>query len=133
VAGRLTDWMVEEVKITGNGWVGWDRDLPEENNDSNNGTLIFKKLMVEWNGCSESYLEKQPLQCWAQTAGGYGDGFGTGRTGGRWIFGDSTFRFNTSDGLALLYVREANSQIEIRRTRLYGNAGDQIKINGPKN
>jgi hypothetical protein len=30
----------------------------------------------------------------------------------------------------MLYVREANSQIEIKRTKSYGNAGDQIKVNG---
>ena len=26
-AGRLTDWTVEDVRIAGNGWVGWDGDL----------------------------------------------------------------------------------------------------------
>jgi len=128
-AGRLTDWVVENVRIAGNGWVGWDGDLYGD--DSNSGTLLFKKWIVEWNGCAESYPDQQPNHCWAQTAGGYGDGVGTGQTGGHWIIEDSIFRYNTSDGLDLLYAREQDSQIEIRRTKSYGNAGNQIKVNGP--
>ena len=129
-AGRLTDWTVEDVRIAGNGMCGWDGDLPDEL-DANNGTLTFRRLTIEWNGCAESYPGKEPNNCWAQTAGGYGDGFGQGGlTGGHWIIEDSIFRYNTSDGIDLLYVRE-NSQIEIRRTKSYGNAGDQIKVNGP--
>ena len=128
-AGRLTNWTVEDVRISGNGWVGWDGDLPDDS-DSNIGTLTFRRLTVEWSGCAESYPSKQPNNCWAQTAGGYGDGFGQGGvTGGHWVFEDCIFRYNTSDGIDLLYVRE-NSQIEIRRTKSYGNAGDQIKVNG---
>lgn len=128
-AGRLSNWTVEDVKITGNGWVGWDGDI--EGSDSNSGTLTFRRWIVEWNGCAESYSDKQPNNCWAQSAGGYGDGVGTGTTGGHWIIDDSIFRYNTSDGLDLLYVREDNSLIEIRRTKAYGNAGNQIKVNGP--
>lgn len=67
---------------------------------------------------------------WSQSDGGYGDGVGTGAMGGHWIIEDSTFRHNTSDGLDLLYAR-FDSQIEIKRTKSYGNAGDQIKVNGP--
>jgi hypothetical protein len=122
---------VEDVRIASNGMCGWDGDLPD-GLDANNGTLTFRRLTVEWNGCAESYPEKQPNNCWAQTAGGYGDGFGQGGlTGGHWIIEDSIFRYNTSDGIDMLYVRENNSQIEIRRTQSYGNAGDQIKVNGP--
>jgi len=129
-AGRLTDWTVKDVRIAGNGMAGWDGDLTD-GLDANDGTLTFRRLTVEWNGCAESYPGKQPNNCWAQTAGGYGDGFGQGGlTGGHWIIEDSIFRYNTSDGIDLLYVREG-SQIEIRRTQSYGNAGDQIKVNGP--
>ena len=85
---------------------------------------------MEWNGCGETYPDKKPYGCWSQTAGGYGDGVGTGLTGGHWIIEDSIFRYNTSDGLDLLYTRESNSLIEIRRSQAYGNAGNQFKING---
>jgi|GEM_PF-650990 len=129
VAGRISNWTVEDVRLAGNGWVGWEGDLPD-GSDSNSGTLHFKEWVVEWNGCGETYPGEQPHNCWAQTAGGYGDGVGTGTTGGHWIIEDSVFRYNTSDGLDLLYARQSGSQIEIKRTMAYGNAGDQIKVNG---
>jgi len=128
-AGRLTDWTVEDVRIAGNGWVGWEGDI--DGNDSNSGTLTFRRWTVEWNGCGETYPGGEPVGCWGQTAGGYGDGVGTGATGGHWIIEDSAFLHNTSDGLDLLYVREAGSTIEIRRTIAEGNAGNQLKTNGP--
>jgi PKD repeat protein len=129
-AGRLTDWTVEDVRIAANGLVGWNGDLGEAGGSSNSGTILFRRLTVEWNGCGETYPGLQPTGCWAQSAGGYGDGLGTEETLGHWIFEDSAFLHNTSDGLDLLYAREG-SQIEIRRTIAEGNAGNQIKTNGP--
>ncbi len=129
-AARISDWTVEDVRIAGNGWVGWEGDLGD-NDNSNSGTLTFDGFVVEWNGCGETYPGKEPHNCWAQSAGGYGDGLGTGSTGGHWIFRDCIFRFNTSDGLDLLYARESGSNIEIRRTISYGNAGNPLKVNGP--
>jgi hypothetical protein len=127
-AGRLTDWTVEDVRIAGNGWVGWEGDI--EGDDANGGTLIFRRWTVEWNGCGESYPGGEPTGCWGQSAGGYGDGVGTGATGGDWIIEDSAFLHNTSDGLDLLYHR-LGGRITIRRTIAQGNAGDQIKTTGP--
>jgi hypothetical protein len=127
-AGRLTDWTVENVRIAGNGHVGWDGDMVGE--DSNSGALTFRRFTVEWNGCGETYPGGQPTGCWGQSAGGYGDGLGTGATAGNWVFEDSAFLHNTSDGLDLLYAREGSS-ITLRRVRAEGNAGDQIKTNGP--
>jgi hypothetical protein len=127
-AGRLSDWSIEDVRIAANGWVGWDGDI--DGNDSNSGTITFNRLTIEWNGCGETYPGKQPHNCWAQSAGGYGDGLGTGQTGGHWIFKDSIFRYNTSDGLDLLYTRNPGSQIDIMRTQSYGNAGNPIKVTG---
>jgi hypothetical protein len=128
-AGRLADWTVEDVRIAGNGWVGWDGDIYGD--DSNSGTMLFRRWTVEWNGCGETWPDGEPTGCWAQSAGGYGDGVGTGTTGGHWIIEDSAFLHNTSDGLDLLYVREEGSSIEIRRTIAKGNAGNQIKTTGP--
>jgi hypothetical protein len=56
---------------------------------------------------------------------------GTASTGGRWIIEDSIFRYNTSDGIDLLYARETGASVEIRRTISRDNAGDQIKTAGP--
>jgi hypothetical protein len=126
-AGRLRDWTVERVRIAGNGWVGWDGDLWDDLGDSNAGTLTFRHWTVEWNGCGETYPNEQPTGCWAQTAGGYGDGFATGESGGHWIVEDSLIRYNTSDGLDFLYIREPGSSVVIRRTHVEGNAGNQVK------
>ncbi len=126
-AGRLTDWTVENARIAGNGWVGWDGDI--DGDDSNSGTLIFRRWTVEWNGCGETHPGGQPTGCWAQTAGGYGDGVGTGATGGNWIIEDSKFLHNTSDGLDLLY-HSLGGSIILNRVHAEGNAGNQIKVTG---
>ncbi|MCJ7533229.1 MAG: right-handed parallel beta-helix repeat-containing protein, partial [Anaerolineales bacterium] len=129
-AGRLKDWTVENVRVAGNGMVGWDGDL-WEGNSANSGTLLFRHWTVEWNGCGETYPAGKPTGCWGQEAGGYGDGVGTGTTGGHWIIEDSAFLHNTSDGLDLLYARLPDAAIEIRRTIAEGNAGNQVKTTGP--
>jgi hypothetical protein len=126
-AGRLTDWIVEDVRIAGNGWVGWDGDI--DGDDSNAGTMRFRRWTVEWNGCGETWPGGQPTGCWAQTAGGYGDGVGTGATGGDWIIEDSAFLHNTSDGLDLLY-HSLGGSIVLDRVHAEGNAGNQIKVTG---
>ncbi len=130
-AGRISNWLVEDVRVAGNGTVGWDGDL-WDGDDSNSGTITFRRFTVEWNGCVETYPGEQPDHCWAQSAGGYGDGIGVGRTGGHWIIEDSIIRYNTSDGIDLLYVGVDNpgSLVEIRRTAAYGNAGNQMKVGG---
>lgn len=127
-AGRLTDWTVEDVRIAGNGWVGWDGDL-WEGSDANSGTLRFNRWTVEWNGCGETYPGEAPTGCWGQSAGGYGDGVGTGATGGDWIITDSEFSHNTSDGLDLLYHSQGGS-IHLDRVRAEGNAGNPVKVTG---
>ncbi len=128
-AGRLQDWLVERVSLVTNGWVGWEGDI--DGDDANSGTLTFRHWTVAWNGCVETYPDLEPSGCWAQTAGGYGDGVGTGDTGGTWLIEDSAFLYNTSDGLDLLYVRHEPTSITLRRLRAEGNAGNQIKTNGP--
>jgi hypothetical protein len=127
-AGRLSNWRVEDTRLAGNGLSGWDGDL-WQGSDSNSGTLEFSGWLVEWNGCVEGYPDEQPTGCWAQPAGGYGDGVGTGVTGGHWIIEDSAFLHNTSDGLDLLYA-STDASIVIRRSLAEGNAGNQIKTSG---
>ncbi|RME86382.1 MAG: right-handed parallel beta-helix repeat-containing protein, partial [Caldilineae bacterium] len=125
--GRLHNWTLERVRLVGNGWVGWDGDI--DGNDSNSGTLTFRRWTVEWNGCAETWPGQQPAGCWAQSAGGYGDGVGTGATGGDWLIEDSTFSHNTSDGLDLLY-HSLGGSITLRRVRAEGNAGNPVKVTG---
>jgi hypothetical protein len=126
-AGRLRDWRVEDVRIAGNGWVGWEGDI--EGSDANSGTLTFRRWTVEWNGCAETWPGGQPTGCWAQPAGGYGDGVGTGATGGDWIIEDSAILHNTSDGLDLLY-HSLGGRVVLNRVRAEGNAGNQVKVTG---
>lgn len=126
-AGRLADWTVHNLTLMGNGWVGWDGDI--EGEDSNSGLLRFDRWTVEWNGCVESYPPGQISGCWAQPAGGYGDGLGTGETGGHWQISNASFRFNTQDGLDLLYGSEG-IMIEISQSWFEGNAGNQLKTSG---
>ncbi|MBI4673611.1 MAG: right-handed parallel beta-helix repeat-containing protein [Chloroflexi bacterium] len=131
-AGRISNWTVQEVRVAGNGSVGWDGDLWDALGDSNSGALTFRRWTVEWNGCGETFPGEQPTGCWGQIAGGYGDGFATGYSGGHWLVEDSIIRYNTSDGLDFLYITEADSSITIRRTLVQGNAGNQIKnFRGP--
>jgi hypothetical protein len=40
-ADQLADWTVENVRIAGNGWAGWDGDI--EGDDSNSGILTFRR------------------------------------------------------------------------------------------
>lgn len=128
LAGRLTDWTVENVSVVGNGLAGWDGDI--DGDDAYTGTITFRHWRVEWNGCGETYPGKQHDGCWGQEAGGYGDGVGTGTTGGHWIIEDSAILNNSSDGLDLLYARLPGAEIEIRRTISAGNDGNQIKTTG---
>jgi hypothetical protein len=128
-AGRLTDWTVEDVRIAANGWAGWDGDLWDDFGDENHGTLTFRRMVIEWNGCAETYPGGEPTGCWAQEAGGYGDGFGPGASGADWIIEDSSFLHNTSDGIDMLY-HQLGGSILINRVHSEGNAGNQIKVTG---
>jgi len=131
-AGRLSDWTVERVRISGNGWAGWDGDLWDAEGDSNTGTLLFRQVEVGYNGCAEDPDNNDDVllpTCWAQTAGGYGDGFAAGDSGGHWIFEDCYVHHNTSDGIDLLYLN-GTAETEVDGLIAEGNAGNQLKISG---
>ena len=128
-AGRLADWTVERVRIAGNGWVGWDGDLGGPSSSS--GDLVFRHLEVAWNGCGEDWQLDTvlPESCWAQEAGGYGDGIGLADSEGHWVLEDVRVHHNTSDGIDLLYL-VGSSSVEARRVRSWGNAGNPFKAAG---
>lgn len=131
VSARLSNIRVENVRLAANGFSGWNGDTGEENT-SNSGRLILKKVIVEWNGCPEEYPSKKPANCFAQEYGGFGDGIGLSRTGGEWIVEDSIFRYNVQDGLDFLYVGVGHSDAKVRieRSLAYGNGGNQLKVGG---
>lgn len=132
LAGRLTDWTVERVRIAANGSAGWDGDLWDAGGDDCSGDLIFRNVEVAYNGCGETWPAGTVNldSCWAQQRGGYGDGFAPGASGGRWVLEDLNVHHNTSDGIDLLYLR-GNSTIEVRRLKAEGSAGNQLKVAGP--
>ena len=125
-AGRISDWTLERTRINANGWVGWDGDIPGENS-ANSGTLTFRQVEIAFNGCAERWPDGEIFGCWAQGGAGYGDGLGTGETGGHWVFEDSQVHHNTSDGIDLLYLTDGG-RVTIERTRVEGNAGNQVKV-----
>lgn len=131
-AARLTDWSVERVRIVGNGFAGWDGDLSNGDKSadtSNHGSLRFRHGEIGFNGCGERYPGGQIYGCWGQEEGGYGDGLGTGRTGGNWVFEDMHVHHNTQDGLDLLYA-DGSGSVTMNRVRVEGNAGNQLKAAG---
>jgi len=129
LAGRLSNWTLNRVKIVTNGWGGWDGDLGESAGSSNSGQMLFQSVEVGWNGCGETWPERQIVGCWGQQEGGYGDGLGTNKTSGNWRFVDSYFHNNTQDGLDLLYA-DTTATISVERSHAEGNAGNQMKVAG---
>ncbi|MGV8940234.1 MAG: choice-of-anchor Q domain-containing protein [Lysobacter sp.] len=131
-AGRIHDWTLRRVRLRANGWAGWDGNLDADDpdNSGNHGYLRFIGGEIAWNGCGERYPGGEIYGCWAQQHGGYGDGLGTARSGGDWLFEDMHIHHNTSDGLDLLYM-DGTGSVTLRRLRVEGNAGNQIKLAGP--
>ncbi len=129
IAGGLRDWTVERVRLIGNGWAGWDGDIGAAS--SNSGAITLRQVEIAWNGCGQRWQTGRSFGCWAQEGGGYGDGLGTAKTGGRWLIEDSQVHHNTSDGIDLLYMDgKSGSTVTLRRVFAAGNAGNQIKTRG---
>lgn len=127
LAGGLADWRLERVRIIANGWSGWDGDVGEHS--ANSGRLEFEDVEIAYNGCVQTWPQGEITGCWAQGAGGYGDGLGTARTGGEWVFERAQIHHNTSDGLDLLYLDD-DARVRINASLFEGNAGNQLKISG---
>lgn len=128
-AGGLRDWTVERIKLNRNGRAGWDGNVGGDG--SNAGRIVMRDIEIGWNGCGERIATGEPWACWAQGSGGYGDGFGTTRTGGQWLIEDAYVHHNTSDGLDLRYMDGADAtQVVLRRIHAVANAGNQLKVKG---
>ena len=127
-AGGLSNWTLERVKMNKNGSAGWDGNV---GTGSNSGQMIMRDIEIGWNGCGERVATGEVWACWAQTTGGYGDGFGTVDTGGQWLIEDAFIHHNTSDGLDLRYMNGADTtNVTLRRIYSVANAGNQVKIKG---
>jgi hypothetical protein len=128
-AGKLRNWTMERIRLVANGTAGWDGNVGKDGSDS--GRMILRDVEIAWNGCGERVDSRQPYACWAQQAGGYGDGVGTTDTGGQWLVEDAYIHHNTSDGLDLRYMDGAPStRVTLRRIHAVANAGNQVKVKG---
>ena len=125
-AGKISDWLIEGVHIRGNGFYGWNGDIGV-NKSANSGTINFLNSRIEYSGCGEKYPSGEIYGCYSQSQGGYGDGLGSHRTGGTWVFDNVEISHNTSDGLDLLY-HNGDGKIIIQRSRFEGNAGNAVKV-----
>ncbi|RJG42499.1 hypothetical protein [Motilimonas pumila] len=125
IAPRVKDVKVQQSRLVGNGSVGWEGDSHE--GASSSGLIYFQQTEIAYNGCVEQ-LDGRYDGCWAQESGGYGDGLGTGDTGGNWLFERVNIYANTSDGLDLLYNNQGN--VALYGVHAYNNAGNQIKVAG---
>ncbi|MFC5568923.1 choice-of-anchor Q domain-containing protein [Lysobacter yangpyeongensis] len=128
-AGGLSNWTLERVKMNRNGSAGWDGNV--STGGSNSGAMVMRDIEISWNGCGEKVATGEAWACWAQSTGGYGDGFGTVDTGGQWLIEDAFVHHNTSDGLDLRYMDGADgTNVVMRRVYSFANAGNQVKIKG---
>jgi len=136
LGGRLENVTLDNVNLHANYSVGWDGDIAYTGGDgsANTGTITFKNSSITFNGCGLVYNpgysnHEQPHACAKQDIGGYGDGLGTGQTGGDWVFDNVKVLHNNSDGIDLLY-HSLGGKITIKNSHIEGNAGNQLKIAG---
>jgi len=93
--------------------------------------MVLRNVEIAYNGCSEAYPAGSITMatCWAQQAGGYGDGFGLATSGGHWVAENCYVHHNISDGFDFLYL-DATASLEVRGLIAEGNAGNQLKLSG---
>jgi len=138
-AGRIQNWEIINSEIVGNPFSGWDGDLGYPDVWADKGTIAFKRVKIEWNGCVERYPDPlrrpAPNSCYNEMQGGYGDAFAPA-TGGPFAGQRTTYSFtevnishNTSDGIDNLYLDGIDKTI-VLRSRLEGNTGQQLKFSG---
>lgn len=125
---RINGLTLDTVTIRANAGAGFEGDV--NGNDSDSGTVTIENSLVAWNGCTENYPATTIVACHGAAQGGYGDGLGTGLTGGNWMVKNSTFSHNASDGLDLLYA-DGTGSVQIDHVIAMYNAGQQLKVSAP--
>lgn len=94
------------------------------------GTHTFVDFEIAFAGCADAYPATRVRTCIGQAGGGYGDAFGTYYTAGKWVFDRVHMHHNTQDGLDGRYFN-STAVSEVRNSKFYSNAGNQVKIWGP--
>lgn len=130
LAGNISGWTVNHVKINANGFGGFSTDLSPAYSVSS-GSNTFTNVEIAWNGCAENYPASTIWGCWGQQTGGYGDGVGSSSASdrGTWTFQDVAVSNNTQDGLDFLHA-DPSAVITFDRVNAQRNAGNQLKTNG---
>ena len=133
LAGRVSDVTLLRSHLYANSGAGWDGDIYGDD-DANSGDIKFIDSAITFSGCGLIYNpgeadHDQPHACARQEVGGYGDGIGTGETGGNWIFDNTDILYNNSDGIDLLY-HHLDGKTVIKNSRIEGNGGNQVKVAG---
>lgn len=131
-AGRLGNVTLTRTHLYANHSAGWNGDI--QGDDDVTGTILFDESAITFSGCGLYYEpgsdnHDTPHGCARQAIGGYGDGLGTGKVGGDWIFQNSKIMYNNSDGIDLLY-HELGGKVTVKNSRIEGNGGNQLKITG---
>ncbi len=130
IMGHFGSVTLSGVTLSGNGGAGWDGDVKTRGPFS--PKVQIDRSVIEWNGCVEDAATHKPAAhgCWGEGEGGYGDGIGTDEQGGSWTITRSIIRYNTQDGLDLLYLKQPGAKIVIDGVTAYGNSGNQVKLGG---
>jgi len=130
IIGHFGSVTMDHVTLSGNGMSGWDTDVKTRGPFA--PIVKIDHSIIEWNGCVEDSVTHRPAVhgCWGEGEGGYGDGIGTDSQGGSWTITNSVIRYNTQDGLDLLYLKQPGAKLAIDAVTAYGNAGNQIKVAG---
>lgn len=134
--GSVNGITIDGTLLDYNSFGGWDTDsCGGAGTCGNSGTLWFKGgSTIRYAGCVEDnpgYGTIKTKGCYSQDQTGYGDGLGSGNTGGTWKFDDTIIAHNVSDGLDLLYCNRGSYSgctVTIRRSLFEGNAGNQVKV-----
>ncbi len=117
------------IRAMGSAGIDMDDDPWQMGNISVAGGLSLLNSITEFTGCVEEYpvVHNYPyIECRDQTAGGYGDGFGTASTTGDWLFDHDIWRYNFQDGLDLLH--SGMNSLTVTNSQSYGNDGQAYKI-----
>ncbi|MCP5078578.1 MAG: hypothetical protein GY951_11065, partial [Psychromonas sp.] len=137
-AGRIGNATFKRVVLYANSTAGYNGDIVDGGEgDAITGPVSFIDSKIMFSGCgqiwdpSDPNTHGKPHSCASQDQGGYGDGLGTGKTGGDWLFDNVDIMYNGSDGLDMLYHRiDDGKTVTVRNSRIEGNAGNQLKISG---
>ena len=135
-ASRVGSWTMTNFDLNFNAFVGWDGDNGSWADDSFTGTITIGTtsvtardgINIKYSGCAENYpTNGSPIYCSSQDHGGFGDAIGLGDGNvGNWIIRNSDISHNTSDAADLLHGNGTGNLTYIR-TRMEGNAGNQMK------